>query len=121
MGENRLAWVGSTLVASKLGGVIYEPPITILNPASLSDKISWKGTMTIAGKSILAEAELAQSSSKYTISSVQYAAIRTTLTVETPGKTITTDSVYANGLGLVSQEERLNGKFTAMIEYLSGP
>lgn len=121
MGENRLAWIGSSLVASKLGGVLYDPPITILNPAALNDKIPWKGTMTIAGKSTLADAELAQSPSKYTISSVQYTAIRTTLIVRTPGKVITTDSVYASGLGLVSQEERLNGKFTAMIEYLSGP
>lgn len=117
MGVSRLGWRGGNLVASELGGQRFDPPITILSQSP----VSWAGTWETAGKPRQAKADLTTSTTQTTVAGKKTKALESVLTFHAGGKTTTLTTVFVQGIGIFSQEQRSGDRRERRIDYLSGP
>ncbi len=121
-GSTSLAWTGSRLVASELSSTRYEPPLTLLDTSLRKDgQRQWDGTMTTAGKSVEAEIILTQSYEKRRVGGQDWNTIRARHEVSFEGKQMEIITWFAPNIGILRQEQRLDGKLTHSLEWLSGP
>lgn len=120
MGDSHLAWVGGTLYAGRLAGTDYAPPIPVCRPAAASP-ITWTGGVHHLGKVIGAKARLAMEEGSEEIAGRKLPVWIATLTVTLPDRTVETITSYAEGIGIVRQEERHDGALIRKIRYVSGP
>lgn len=121
MGTSRLAWKGNRLIAEELAGTRFTPPLPLLVPGAKDKVAEWTGTMQLKGAPIPATAVLRQTATSYTVSERKYPAIKCSLSLGSKDVQVETVSIYAEGLGLVSQEENRNSLFYGSLEFLSGP
>ncbi|MBI1756894.1 MAG: hypothetical protein HY248_03090 [Fimbriimonas ginsengisoli] len=120
MGPTRLAWKGGELVAASMANAHVDPPIPLLTPDDLALTRQWKGTLTFAGVRENATAVLAQRRAGLVLGGRNYRTVRATLTLDTPARQVQLVSDYAQGIGLVRQEQRTNGRFDLALELLAG-
>ncbi len=119
-GASRLAWRGDTLVASQLAGTFYSPPVPVFVPAGKTP-VAWEGTVTQMGKSTQAKGAASVADSEAKAGSKTVPAKQVTLTIESGGTQTEVTTWFVNGLGIVRQEQRINGLLVNRLTYLSGP
>lgn len=127
LGESRMAWRAGKLIAAELGGTKFDPPITLLDPtAKEAPQADWKGVIRHAGKQIPAAGTLSQTvltdeADKLQIGSRKFSSIRSRLEVKAEGANLELTTWFAPGVGIIRQEQRINGDLVPSLEYLSGP
>ena len=77
--------------------------------------------MTTAGKSVEAEIILTQSYEKRRVGGQDWNTIRARHEVSFEGKQMEIITWFAPNIGILRQEQRLDGKLTHSLEWLSGP
>jgi len=120
MGESSLAWVDGQLVASRLAGTTYHPPLPICEPGSAEPR-SWKGELRQMDTVVPGTATLGMTQEKEDLAGRNLDVWVATLTIKVEGKTIETVTSYANEIGIVRQEERHDGVLIRKLRYVSGP
>lgn len=73
------------------------------------------------GKAVSARAELYQEEAILSLGSQKYTTVKATLRLSSSGKTIELASWYADGVGIVMQEQQTNGLQDLRMELLGGP
>jgi hypothetical protein len=122
MGNSRLAWVGSRLIAEELGGVRYSPPIPIYDPLATEKKpLNWNGLVIVAGKSSEGQASLTMKPDSYKVAGRDYSVKLARVELKTTGKVVENLMWFAPGIGIVRQEQRVEGTLDRALDFLSGP
>ncbi len=121
MGPSRIAWRGSELIAAELSGVLYDPPVTILDVSGAPDLAKWSGRIRYYGADLPGTVVGTQKETTFTLSGRKYRAIETTMNLTAGGKKIETVATYADTLGLAKLTEHAGGEFLSSMEYLAGP
>ena len=136
-GLTDLAWSNGELLAGKLSGTSFTPPLKMLKESA--KEWSWKGKMTTPDGIFDAQASATSSLEDRTVSDRKVKTVQVTLTIiaqpttrpstapssnspaVTSGKKIETISWYQRGIGLVGQEQRNDGVLMTKLQYVSGP
>lgn len=117
-GETTLAWDGCILRAGQLGAMTFDPPIAILQADKVDVKWNYSGKVTsrtLPGKadvSVVQEAFEIEGESKS-------AGRRVTMTVETGDGSIEIVTVFSQGVGIVSQEQRNEGRTVSSVRLMN--
>lgn len=120
-GESRLAWMGTKLIASELGGTKYWPPIPLLDVSIKAGQIEWSGTAKTAGKVTSLTAVVRQSRVPYIIAQKEVSAIRTSITLRGEGVQEELTTWFVEQVGIAKQERRSKGKWVLSLSLVSGP
>lgn len=125
MGASRLAWKGDRLLAEVLGGDRYIPPVPLLDLALLDQEggpgvRSWRGFVVVRGEARDAVAQLSVTRVP-PLRDNWPSTVRSTLKIESEGEQVELLTWFAQGKGVVRQEQREDGELHRMVEWLSGP
>lgn len=121
MGTSRLAWKGGVLLADRYVNVRLEPPMPVLAGGRDEATMRWTGRLMGLGPGKPAEASLSQRPEALRVGTRQVQAIRTDLTLQDGTRRIEVVSWYEDGVGLVRQEHRTDGRLDVQLELLAGP
>lgn len=121
MGSSRLAWKGSKVVATELGGIAYTPAIVLADFAVKQSLPEWRGEVRAYGVTHKATLATTQSEETFTLSGRKYPAIGALHRLKFGNATMETKLLFVQGLGIVSLEEHRDGQFLGSIHYLAGP
>ncbi len=121
MGRSLLAWRENRLYAEELGMTKFDPAIPIYARTRDRIKVLWKGSVTENGRRIPATATLESVDAKESIGPREYPAVMTTLSIKASGHAEEILTWYANGIGVLRQEQRQDGRLRRKLVYLSGP
>lgn len=117
LGTSEMAWDGSTLLAAELAGQRFSPPLPLLTASTTM----WKGHIETAGRRIPAKAKVVSTKVKERFANRDYDTRRTEITFSSVGPNIYLTTWFAEGIGILKQEQRTGAKRDRRIEYLSGP
>jgi hypothetical protein len=119
-GPSRLAWEGSTLLASEMLGTAFHPPLPILRGGAEHARWSWQGTIRNAGRLSSAVVRASQEPSSAEDLGREVGTIRVTLTVETATGSFTVETHYRTGVGILRQEVRRGSDQTLLLTLAAG-
>lgn len=120
-GETDLAWANGTLMASKLSGVAFAPPLPLVKEAGGKGAWSWQGKMRTPTGLFDAKASMVASSEDRLVVGRKAKTTQVVMTLEAPGAKTEVVSWYERGVGLVGQEQRNAGALVTKLVYVSGP
>ncbi|HMS54602.1 MAG TPA: hypothetical protein PKA27_04310 [Fimbriimonadaceae bacterium] len=118
MGKSILVWKSGQLLASRLGGTRFSPPIPILVEDEIKNGITTKTSIEFGGTKEDGVAILTQASDKLTIEGKESSVIRATVILQTPSREVRTISTYAPGKGLIQQQQLTDGRFDLSLDRL---
>lgn len=121
MGVSRLAWKDGILVAEDLPSTRFSPALPLLVGGQVEAKRQWSGIMRTLAGAKEAEAQLEQESEKITIGGRTYTTRRAKVTIVGLGAPIELTTWFAEGMGIVRQEQRIGDQLVRSMEYLAGP
>lgn len=118
-GQSRLVWKGSSLFASELTAVRFDPPIELLKPST--ETASWNYTGECDGRiaRVPVSGKLKQKPEKLTVGGVARDCIRVTLEIKIGTANTVLDSWFSKGIGIIRQEQRINESQVALLELVS--
>lgn len=120
-GSTRLGWDGDTLLASQLGGTVYDPPVPLLSPLGPEETKTWRGNVVLAGKTREGIARLSRKDVKTKVGTFDRDAVESILNLEVDGQKHEILTWFVKNLGIVRQEQRRDGILVNRVSYLSGP
>jgi hypothetical protein len=121
MGRCAMAWKGVDLVASELAGVWYDPPLLLIRDGVRDGKGELSGKAIIAGQSFRYQGTWTQEPIKHQLGTRKLSAIKVERELTFDANTLKTTTVFVPGIGIVRQEEKWNGEFRALLNYVTGP
>ena len=116
LGVSRLAWLGDKLVTSATANARFSPPIPIL--LGRGTRARWEGQVGWMGSSTHTAATLVQDDVKVRVGGRSVNAVRSTLQFSVQGHPIELASWFQPGVGLILQEQRVNGRRNVKMEIL---
>ena len=119
MGDSVMAWDGNKLVASRLAGTSFRPPLPIL--LSQPGEVHWNGGMSLPGKTWESKAKLEVKLSKEDVGGRKLEVLVAKLSVTGPDSPVETETIFVRNIGIYRQEERVANRLTRKILYISGP
>lgn len=130
IGESRLAWAASTLLASQFANSRFNPPVPILNESKIPPKKktrdnefvqvdTWKGRIESFGKSRVATGRLLQRRSTVGLITGQVSAVETVLELTIDKSVIEVRTWFERGKGIVRQEQRTERNQVVSLELLN--
>jgi hypothetical protein len=119
-GENRLAWSGAELVASELSAAQFDPPITLLKANSESETWHWEGVCRSRGFEAKATADCDQKADKIKIAGSDRVCLLSVLRLRFRDSIIELRTWFQSGVGVVRQEQRMDGKLMVALEWIGG-
>lgn len=120
-GSSRFVWKEGVLLAEDLPGTRFSPATPLLVGDRTQAERAWQGIVrTLAGERE-ARATLVQATDSLTLGGRSYETRRTVLSVEGLGPRLELRSWFAEGIGLLRQEQRVGDQLVRSIEYLAGP
>jgi hypothetical protein len=120
-GETDLAWAGGTLVASKLSGVGFNPPLPLLKESGGKGDWSWQGKVRTPTGLFDARATASSTAEDRLVVGRKAKTTRVEMHIDFPGQKMEVVSWYERGVGLVGQEQRNGGALVTKLVYVSGP
>lgn len=117
MGSSRLAWVGGTLVGERLAGTTFSPPVPLL----AAEEMSWEGTATTAGQARKGRGRLTISQVDVELAGRTYESTLSKLEIGFDSGTLELLTWFVADLGIIRQEQRIDGVRNRKLDYLSGP
>lgn len=127
LGTYRVAWKNKTLLAERLGGTRFNPPLPMLVAGAETAKRPWAGRIGFAGNVAQAMAELEQKPATLTLGTKRYDCTEVRIVARMPGREIELITHYGEGIGILRQEQRVSdgsdpGNKTLFVgmDYLAG-
>lgn len=121
MGASRVAWRGNKLMLEEVPGTRFAPAVPILLGDPRTAKWDWSGLVTTFGRATEGSGVIEQSPEQLTVAGRSFKTIRSTFSLDLPGKQIVIVTWFAEGVGVLRQEQRANGYLERALEYVSGP
>lgn len=135
LGESRLAWSGGTLLASMLGGTVFDPPLPLLRPGAAGEEkqegrvqaVPWKGRFLHAGAwktaaGSLTQTRLAKEDRDLRIVPGSARGMRSRMELTTGGKKQVLETTFVARVGIVRQTwEREGRSGKALLMWIAGP
>lgn len=121
LGSSRMAWKGSTLIASELAGISYSPAIVLADFNSPQAAREWRGQVRAYGLTHQATDALTHTEETFALSGRKLPAIAAQHRLKFGNVTIATKITFVQGLGIASLDEHRDGQFLGSIQYLAGP
>lgn len=118
-GQSRLSWQGSTLIASELTSVRFDPPIELLRAASERAKWEYKGKCDGRLGTVYITAFLEQKPEKLSLGGVQHEAMKVSLRARIGSVDVMLETWYASRIGILKQEQWSDGTQVASLEWIS--
>jgi hypothetical protein len=119
LGESRLAWKASQLLAESVHSTRFEPPIPLLDLDRLT--LNWSGTMTLLNSKFQAKAEVVQSNERLEIGGRKMNATVSTILIELPKRRIELKTWFVDRIGIARQTQHTNGRQDVSIDWIAGP
>jgi hypothetical protein len=125
-GVSRLAWRSGMLMAETLNSTRFDPALPLLQDTKDKASRTWKGKVTSLAQPVDGKAEISQEPQKVEVAGRTYQAIKVHVELTVPGRIVTVDSYFADGIGLIQQEQRTGDgtgapMLTTGLSYLEGP
>lgn len=120
-GETDLAWNNGTLMASKLSGVTFVPPLPLVKESGGKSEWSWQGKMRTPTGFFDARATMTSSPEERLVVGRKAKTTQVGMNIDAPGIKMEILSWYERGVGLVGQEQRNAGSLVTKLVYVSGP
>ncbi len=121
MGESVLFWKDHWLMAETLAGTRFDPALPILLGSRPGSTTTWHGTVTVAGRSSSANATITQAKSSYKISGRSVPSLIVKTQLKSGGHVTAVDTWFAEGIGIVKQDQSRDDRWSRSLEYVSGP
>ena len=121
MGRSLIEWRDGALWARELSGTRFEPPIPLLRPGVPSWRASWRGRVEGPFPYTSATASLRQSEEELSQPTRKLPTIKCVLSLEIGPHLVELETWFARGVGIVRQEQRVDGRFALAMEHLRGP
>lgn len=119
MGSSRLAWKRGVLWAERMANVAFSPPLPIF--AEDRRAMRWEGTLRTAFGLEKASALLEHDSDTLKPGGRVFETVAAKLTMQRPlGETILT-TWFAEGVGIVRQDQRTRDELDLRLEWVAGP
>lgn len=126
MGSSHLAWHGSSLLAERLGDTSFKPPIVILARPDQDEPTTWEGEIVTLA---IGDTDPVRATAKLEVATVndfelegrKIEAVKAQLKISSNGVEIEILTWYGQGIGILRQEQRRDGRLQLSLEYLSGP
>lgn len=117
-GETTLAWDGCILRAGQLGATTFDPPIAMLQADK--DEVSWKYAGMVKTRSGARKADVAIVQEPFEIEGESKSnGRRVTLSFKTGKELIELVTVFSQGVGIVSQEQRNDGRTVSSVRLMN--
>lgn len=116
LGVSRLAWLEDKLVTSATANARFSPPIPILLGHGTRGR--WEGQVGWMGSNAHTVAILTQDNSKVRVGGRSVNAVRSTLQFTVRGHPVELASWFQPGVGLILQEQRVDGHRNLKMEML---
>jgi hypothetical protein len=117
-GESTFAWDGCILRAGQLGAMTFDPPIAILQADEVGVKWQYSGKVTSRTLPGTAKVSLVQEAFEIEGES-KGSGRRVTMTIETGKESIELVTVFSQGVGIVSQEQRNDGRTVSSVRLMN--
>lgn len=121
VGYSRLGWQNDRLVAEELAGTRVSPPLPILFAPPHPQAAKWTGILLSGGEAVSGTANISQIEDKFVLGSRKVDAIESTVSLQTGLQTIELKTWFAERIGIVRQEQRVDGRLVRRLEHVSGP
>jgi hypothetical protein len=119
LGVSRLAWVGDGLMADRIAGTQFSPPVPLLFATDETFERKWKGEVTFIDRASPARATQSQKADdELEFEGKKIHCIRSTIRLETTARKIELITWFSSGLGIVQQEQRTDEKLLVKIKLL---
>lgn len=118
LGQTHVAWSQGALWTTRIGHTIFVKPAPLFDGEA--PKRTWKGAISIAGRTAKAEGVLECANEEIRVSGLNVKSRRATLTVQSSGSTIECTTWMAPGFGILKQEQRTNGMLDVSLERVRG-
>jgi hypothetical protein len=118
LGVIRVARKGSQIVAQRLAGADFDPPLPLLIDSAEAANLKWSGKLSHIDGVSKARAEISQTLSKAQFKGESVQALRTVLNLQTPKHRIEILTWYVAGLGPIRQEQRTDGRLDVALQLL---
>lgn len=119
LGVSRLAWVGDSLLAEKLVGTQFIPPLPILFDSDETHERPWKGRVIFVDRSSPATASQSQKADDdLMFAGRKIHCTRSTVRLKTAAREVELITWFSRGLGIVRQEQRTNGTLLVRLDLL---
>ena len=119
LGATRMAWKDNTLWAQNFGNAQALPALPLLRVDRQPSE--WNGTLETSSGREKASARLTHDNEKLESAGRPIPTIRTQLVIKRPRSTTTLTTWFSEGIGIVRQEQRTEGKFELRLDRVSGP
>jgi hypothetical protein len=119
LGVSQLAWVGDGLMADRIAGTQFSPPIPLVFATNETFDRKWKGEVTFVDRASPARATQSQKSDdelQFEGNSIH--CIRSTIRLETAARKVELITWFCSGLGIVQQEQRTDDKLLVKVKLL---
>jgi len=117
-GETTLAWDGCILRAGQLGAMTFQPPLAILQADKDNAKWRYSGKVTARSMPGTANVDIVQETFEIDSDSKTIGR-RVTMTINTGKGTIELITVFSRGVGIVTQEQRNEGRTVSSVRLMN--
>lgn len=121
LGNFRIAWKGDTLFAESLGGTRFSPALPLVKQTSARWGGAWRGRISYFGRQTDGTASISQEAGSVSVGARKLTTVKVQTTMQVDGKKIELESHFSPGVGLVQQEQRVDGLLVLGMKYQEGP
>jgi hypothetical protein len=119
LGVSRLAWVGDGLMAERLIGTQFSPPLPLVFGTNETYERPWKGQVTFVDNASPATATQSQKAfDDFPLGGKKIHTIISTIHLKTAARSIELLTWFAPGRGIVQQEQRTDGTLLVRLSLL---
>ena len=119
LGATRMAWKDGTLWAQNFGNAQALPALPLLRVDH--QPVGWKGTLETTAGQEKASAQLTHETENRENAGRTTRTLGAQLVVKRPRSTTTLITWFAEGIGIVKQEQRTDGELDLSLDWVSGP
>lgn len=118
-GNSKMVWVGGELRVAQLSSMKFEPPITLLKPKERESEWTHSGECIFRNVATKVKATLNQEPREMEINGTKRKTLQVTLTMPLNRIDIELVTWFEQGLGILQQEQRNDGKLVSSMTLLS--
>lgn len=115
-----MAWSDGRLLISDLPAIRFDPPVPMLDPSAPTSGRRWSGTCLSRGFADRATAMIEQRPARLTVGGTERDTLLVTLEMTFRGQVLQVKTWFADGLGILRQEQSVDGKRLVALEWIGG-
>lgn len=119
-GTSKLAWISGELWVSEFAAMRFDPPIVLLKPSSPTSTWNYEGVGTSRVFQQRISVQAKQQPVKLEVMGQTRNTLLVTLSLQFQNKTIELETWFQKGLGILKQEQRVDGIRVFALEWIGG-